>query len=161
MGAEVREAIEDSDQVEPRGIVEVTGFPLKGTVIQGKEVPQLIDELAILAVAGALADGKTIIRHAEELRVKESDRIAAIAHNLPAMGAQVAEMNDGLEILVRRRCTEFACPVLTIIALRWLLPLPVCLQMAKPLFRMPNVFANLILGLKPCLRSSPIQSGCR
>ena len=99
MGAQVREAIEDSDQVEPRGIVEVTGFPLRGTVIQGKEVPRLIDELPILAVAGALADGKTIIRHAEELRVKESDRIAAIAHNLRAMGAQVAEMNDGLEIL--------------------------------------------------------------
>src|SRR5260370_6077043 len=99
MGAQVREAIEDIDQVEPRGIVEVTGFPLKGTVIQGKEVPQLIDELPILAVAGALAEGKTIIRQAEELRVKESDRIAAIAHNLRAMGAQVAEMNDGLEIL--------------------------------------------------------------
>src|SRR5437868_122857 len=98
MGAQVREAIEDIDQVEPFGIVEVTGFPLKGTVIQGKEVPQLIDELPILAVAGALADGKTIIRHAEELRVKESDRIAAIAHNLRAMGAQVAELNDGLEI---------------------------------------------------------------
>ncbi|HZS19126.1 MAG TPA: 3-phosphoshikimate 1-carboxyvinyltransferase [Candidatus Udaeobacter sp.] len=99
MGAQVREAIEDIDQVEPRGIVEVTGFPLKGTVIQGKEVPQLIDELPVLAVAGALADGKTIIRHAEELRVKESDRIAAIAHNLQAMGVQVAEMSDGLEIL--------------------------------------------------------------
>ncbi len=99
MGAQVREAIEDIGQVEPRGIVEVTGFPLKGTVIQGKEVPQLIDELPILAVAGALADGKTTIRHAEELRVKESDRIAAIAHNLRAMGVQVAEMNDGLEIL--------------------------------------------------------------
>src|SRR5213079_1923530 len=99
MGAQVREAIEDVDQVEPRGVVEVTGFPLKGTVIQGKEVPQLIDELPILSVAGALANGKTIIRHAEELRVKESDRIAAIAHNLRAMGAQVAEMNDGLEIL--------------------------------------------------------------
>src|SRR5437870_10390896 len=98
LGAQVREAVEDVDQVEPRGIVEVTGFPLKGTVIQGKEVPQLIDELPTLAVAGALADGKTIIRHAEELRVKESDRIAAIAHNLRAMGAQVAEMNDGLEI---------------------------------------------------------------
>src|SRR4026209_2783878 len=99
IGAQVREAIEDIDQVEPRGVVEVTGFPLKGTVIQGKEVPQLIDELPILAVAGALAEGKTIIRHAEELRVKESDRIAAIAHNLRAMGAQVAEMSDGLEIL--------------------------------------------------------------
>jgi len=98
MGAQVREAIEEVDQLEPRGIVEVTGVPLKGTVIQGREVPQLIDELPILAVAGALAIGKTVIRHAQELRVKESDRIAAIAHNLRTMGAQVTEMNDGLEI---------------------------------------------------------------
>jgi 3-phosphoshikimate 1-carboxyvinyltransferase len=98
MGAQVREAVEDVDQVEPRGIIEITGLPLKGTVIQGKEVPQLIDELPILSVAGALANGKTIIRHAEELRVKETDRIAAIAHNLRTMGAQVAELNDGLEI---------------------------------------------------------------
>ena len=98
MGAQVREAVENVDQLEPRGIVEVTGAPLKGTVIQGKEVPQLIDELPILAVAGALASGTTIIRHAQELRVKETDRIAAIAHNLRMMGAQVIEMNDGLEI---------------------------------------------------------------
>src|SRR5437764_2039956 len=98
MGAQVREAVEDVGQLEPRGVVEITGVPLKGTVIQGKEVPQLIDELPILAVAGALANGTTIIRHAQELRVKESDRIAAIAHNLRTMGAQVAEMTDGLEI---------------------------------------------------------------
>ena len=98
MGAQVREAIEDVDQVEPRGTVEVTGAPLKGTVIQGKEIPQLIDELPILAVAGALASGTTIIRHAQELRVKETDRIAAIAHNLRAMGTEVVELNDGLEI---------------------------------------------------------------
>ena len=98
MGAQVREAIEDVDQIEPRGTVEVTGAPLKGTIIQGKEIPQVIDELPILAVAGALASGTTTIRHAEELRVKETDRIAAIAHNLRAMGAQVLELNDGLEI---------------------------------------------------------------
>jgi 3-phosphoshikimate 1-carboxyvinyltransferase len=98
MGAQVREAIEGVDQLEPRGIVEITGVSLKGTVIQGKEVPQLIDELPILAVAAALANGTTIIRHAQELRVKESDRIAAIAHNLRTMGAQVAELTDGLEI---------------------------------------------------------------
>jgi len=98
MGAQVREAIEDVDQVEPRGTVEVIGAPLKGTVIQGKEIPQLIDELPILAIAGALASGKTIIRHAKELRVKETDRIAAIAHNLRAMGVQVVELDDGLEI---------------------------------------------------------------
>src|SRR5262249_42977317 len=98
MGAQVREAVEDVEQLEARGIVEVTGVPLKATVIQGKEVPQLIDELPILSVAGALASGKTTIRHAEELRVKESDRIAAIAHNLRAMGTQVSELSDGLEI---------------------------------------------------------------
>ncbi|MEP6808871.1 MAG: 3-phosphoshikimate 1-carboxyvinyltransferase [Chthoniobacterales bacterium] len=98
MGAQVREAIEDVDQIEPRGTVEITGAALKGTVIQGKEIPQLIDELPVLAVAGALASGTTTIRHAQELRVKETDRIAAIAHNLRAMGAQVIELNDGLEI---------------------------------------------------------------
>jgi 3-phosphoshikimate 1-carboxyvinyltransferase len=98
MGAQVREAVEDVDQVEPRGIVEITGAALKGTVIQGKEIPQLIDELPVLAVAGALASGTTIIRQANELRVKETDRIAAIAHNLRSMGAQVIELNDGLEI---------------------------------------------------------------
>jgi 3-phosphoshikimate 1-carboxyvinyltransferase len=98
MGAQVREAVEDVDQIEPRGTVEITGAALKGTVIQGKEIPQLIDELPILAVAGALASGITTIRHAEELRVKETDRIAAIAHNLRTMGAQVLELSDGLEI---------------------------------------------------------------
>src|SRR3979411_2790397 len=98
MGAQVREAIEDVDQLEHRGIIEITGAPLKGPVLKGKEGPQLIDELPVLAVAGALASGTTIIRHAQELRVKETDRIAAIAHNLRIMGAQVIEMKDGLEI---------------------------------------------------------------
>src|SRR5437764_2780832 len=98
MGAQVREAVDDVDQMEPSGTVEVTGAPLKATVIQGKEVPQLIDELPILAVAGALASGTTIIRQASELRIKETDRIAAVAHNLRAMGAQVIELSDGLEV---------------------------------------------------------------
>jgi 3-phosphoshikimate 1-carboxyvinyltransferase len=98
MGAQVREAVEDVEQVEPRGVVEVTGVPLKATVIQGKEVPQLIDELPVLSIAGVLASGKSTFRHAGELRVKETDRIAAIAHNLRTMGAQVTELSDGLEI---------------------------------------------------------------
>src|SRR6478609_7980312 len=51
MGAHVREAVEDIEHVEPRGVVEVTGVPLKATVIQGKEVPQLIDELPVLSIA--------------------------------------------------------------------------------------------------------------
>jgi 3-phosphoshikimate 1-carboxyvinyltransferase len=97
MGAHVREVIEN-EQAEPMGAVEITGARLKGTVIAGKEIPNVIDELPILAVAGALAEGTTIIRDARELRVKETDRIAAIATNLRAMGAEVQETEDGMEI---------------------------------------------------------------
>jgi 3-phosphoshikimate 1-carboxyvinyltransferase len=97
MGAQVREIIENED-AEPMGSVELKGARLKGTVIAGKEIPNVIDELPILAVAGALAEGTTIIRDARELRVKETDRIAAIATNLRAMGVEVQETEDGMEI---------------------------------------------------------------
>lgn len=98
MGARVREVIEDCDQVEPRGEVRIQGGRLRGTIIQGDEVPNVIDEIPILAVAGALAQGKTVICDAKELRVKETDRLAAIAANLTAMGVEVVELEDGLEI---------------------------------------------------------------
>jgi 3-phosphoshikimate 1-carboxyvinyltransferase len=97
MGAQVREIVEN-EQAEPIGTIEVRGARLKGTVIEGKEIPNVIDELPILAVAGALAQGQTTILNAGELRVKETDRLAAIATNLRAMGAQVGETEDGLEI---------------------------------------------------------------
>ncbi len=98
MGAHVREIVQ-SEEGEPIGHVEVQGVRLKGTTIEGKEIANVIDELPILAVAGALAQGKTIIADAGELRVKETDRLAAIATNLRAMGAQVTETEDGMEIL--------------------------------------------------------------
>ena len=98
MGARVREVIEDCDQVEPRGEVRIQGGRLRGTIIAGDEVPNVIDEIPILAVAGALAQGKTVICDAKELRVKETDRLAAIATNLTAMGVEVVELADGLEI---------------------------------------------------------------
>ena len=98
MGAIVREVIEQVDDGELRGIVEIKGSHLKGTEIRGKEIPNVIDELPILAVAGALAHGTTVIADARELRVKETDRIAAIATNLRAMGANVTEKEDGMEI---------------------------------------------------------------
>jgi 3-phosphoshikimate 1-carboxyvinyltransferase len=98
MGARVREVIEDCDQVEPRGEVRIQGGRLRGTMIAGDEVPNVIDEIPILAVAGALAHGKTVICDAKELRVKETDRLAAIATNLTAMGVEVVELADGLEI---------------------------------------------------------------
>ena len=98
MGAHVREAVE-IEEAEPIGTIEIQGARLKGTVIEGKEIPNVIDEIPILAVAAALAFGTTSIRNAKELRVKETDRLSAIATNLRAMGAQVAEHEDGLEII--------------------------------------------------------------
>jgi 3-phosphoshikimate 1-carboxyvinyltransferase len=98
MGAAIREVIE-TDQAEPFGVIDIQGARLRGTEIKGAEIPNVIDEIPILAVAAALAHGKTIIADAAELRVKETDRLAAVAMNLRAMGAQVAETEDGLEIL--------------------------------------------------------------
>lgn len=98
MGAHLREVIEDIDQIERSGSVEIEGARLMGTVIEGREIPNVIDELPIIAVLGALAGGTTTIRDAGELRVKETDRIAALASNLRAMGAAVEEHHDGLTV---------------------------------------------------------------
>jgi len=61
-------------------------------------VPNLIDEIPVIAVAAALAEGTTVIRNARELRVKETDRIATVVENLRRMGAEVQEFEDGMEI---------------------------------------------------------------
>lgn len=97
MGARLNELI-DEEQGEPIGSVEVNGGPLKGIEIGGDEIPKVIDEIPILAVAGALAEGTMVIRDAHELRVKESDRISAVAENLRRMGVKVQEFADGMEI---------------------------------------------------------------
>jgi 3-phosphoshikimate 1-carboxyvinyltransferase len=97
MGAHVNEIVDATDG-EPRGSVEISGVELKATTIAGREIPNVIDELPILAVAAALANGRTIIKDAKELRVKETDRIAAIAKNLRAFGVDVFETEDGMEI---------------------------------------------------------------
>jgi len=103
MGARIREVVETVDQGEPAGIIDIKGSNLHGTVIEGEEIPNVIDEIPILAVAGALAEGETIIKDARELRVKETDRIAAIASNLRAMGAEVEEFDDGMRIVGGRK----------------------------------------------------------
>lgn len=97
MGAQVSHS-ETSTSGEPRGNVVVKGGELNATVIGGAEIPNVIDELPILAVAAALAHGKTLIKDAKELRVKETDRIAAVAANLRLMGVEVTEFEDGMEI---------------------------------------------------------------
>ena len=97
MGALVTSA-ETHSEGEPRGNIVIKGSDLNATVIGGAEIPNVIDELPILAVAAALAKGNTLIRDAQELRVKETDRIAAVAHNLRLMGVKVTERPDGMEI---------------------------------------------------------------
>jgi 3-phosphoshikimate 1-carboxyvinyltransferase len=74
---------------------------LHGTEIGGAEVPGLVDEIPVLAVAAACADGETVVRDASELRVKESDRVATMAAALRAMGAEVEPRHDGLVIAGR------------------------------------------------------------
>lgn len=98
MGAGLETRDTSTGDGEPSGDITVTGSRLRGTVIAGAEIPNVIDELPVLAVAGALAEGTTVIRDAAELRVKESDRLAVVAHHLLAMGADVTEQPDGLEI---------------------------------------------------------------
>ncbi len=98
MGARVREVVENIEEGEPCGAIEIQGERLTGTVIEGGEIPNVIDEIPVLAVAGALAEGRTVIRDARELRVKETDRIAAIASNLKLMGVEVHEAEDGMTI---------------------------------------------------------------
>ncbi len=71
---------------------------LKGGEVLPEEVPSMIDEIPILAVVMALAEGKSVVRGAQELRVKESDRIRAVVENLRSMGAKVEELEDGFEI---------------------------------------------------------------
>jgi 3-phosphoshikimate 1-carboxyvinyltransferase len=97
MGARVRE-FEQSNLGEPVGAIDIEGTTLKATRIGGAEIPNVIDEIPVLAVAAALAEGTTIISDAAELRVKETDRLAAVASHLKAMGVAVVEKPDGLEI---------------------------------------------------------------
>jgi len=97
MGAHISEAVTDST-CEPFGNVHVSGRKLRGTKIHGAEIANVIDELPIIAVIGAIAEGDTEIRDAHELRVKETDRIAAMATNLRAFGVAVTEHDDGMTI---------------------------------------------------------------
>jgi 3-phosphoshikimate 1-carboxyvinyltransferase len=97
MGAHIHEGISDSSG-EPFGTVRIYGRKLRGTKISGSEISNVIDELPIIAVIGAIADGDTEIRDAHELRVKETDRIAAMATNLRAFGVRVTEHDDGMTV---------------------------------------------------------------
>jgi 3-phosphoshikimate 1-carboxyvinyltransferase len=99
MGADVQQENQRTVAGEPVADLRIKSSQLKACTIAGEIIPRLIDEIPILAVAAVFAEGTTVIKDAEELRVKESDRIAVMASQLNKMGAKITELPDGLEIV--------------------------------------------------------------
>ena len=83
---------------EPAADITVKTSNLKGCVIEGSIIPKLIDEIPIIAILACFAEGQTIIRDAQELKVKESNRIDVMVKNLSAMGADITATDDGMII---------------------------------------------------------------
>ncbi|MDL4840808.1 3-phosphoshikimate 1-carboxyvinyltransferase [Aquibacillus rhizosphaerae] len=83
---------------EPVGSITVNASTPKPIVIDGEIIPRIIDEIPIIALLATQANGKTIIRDAEELRYKETDRIASVVQTLQALGANIEATNDGMVI---------------------------------------------------------------
>ena len=102
MGASIQMLGLKSEHGELVGDLSVKGASLKGGLIAGEQIPLVIDELPMLAALGPSTEEGIEIRDAAELRIKESDRIAALAENLRRMGATVGERPDGLKVEGRR-----------------------------------------------------------
>jgi 3-phosphoshikimate 1-carboxyvinyltransferase len=101
MGAVILSELEDPGTEaddEPVGELDVASAPLEGTVVEPEEVPLAIDELTLVALLGAFAEGETLVRGAEELRYKESNRIAAVVEGLRGLGADIEETSDGFVV---------------------------------------------------------------
>ena len=98
MGGEITLLNKNTDNGEPTADLLIRSASLKGTVIGGEIIPTLIDEIPIIAVMAAFADGTTIIKDAAELKVKESNRIQVMVDNLSAMGCDIESTEDGMII---------------------------------------------------------------
>lgn len=98
MGARITLENQHLEGGEPVADITVESSSLRGIEIGGTIIPQLIDEVMVLAVAATQARGRTVIRDAQELRVKESDRIAATVRELSKLGARIEELPDGMII---------------------------------------------------------------
>ena len=94
---------------EPVADIRVRSGALRAVRIEGEVIPRAIDEIPIVSVAAAYAAGTTVIKDAAELRVKESDRIAAMAAELRKMGATVKELPDGMEITGKESLAGAVC----------------------------------------------------
>lgn len=98
MGASIELLEERTTGGEPVADIVVRSSKLRGTTVSGELVPRAIDELPLVALAAAAADGVTVVRDAAELRVKESDRVRAVVDTLGRMGADIHERDDGFEV---------------------------------------------------------------
>lgn len=98
MGAQISVQIEDENAAEPTATITIQSSHLEGTTIEGDIIPRLIDEIPIIALLATQAKGKTIIRNAEELKVKETDRIVAVVTELQKLGANIEATEDGMII---------------------------------------------------------------
>lgn len=98
MGADITVEQTNVRTGEPSADITVRTSILHGTTIEGAIIPKLIDELPILAVLACFADGTTVIRDAQELKVKESNRIDIMVRYLSAMGADIEGTEDGMII---------------------------------------------------------------
>jgi len=98
MGAKIKIKNLKIKNNEPVGDVLITTSKLKGITIKGDIIPRVIDEIPIISILAAYADGKTVISDASELRVKETDRIFSIVRNLRRIGIKVEEKKDGMII---------------------------------------------------------------
>ncbi|MGB5924483.1 MAG: 3-phosphoshikimate 1-carboxyvinyltransferase [Dehalococcoidia bacterium] len=103
MGARLKIENERLEAGEPLADIVVESSELKGLEVDGDIIPRLIDEIPVLAVAGCAARGKTVIKDAGELRVKESDRIATVVSELSRLGAQIEPLPDGMVVYGGRR----------------------------------------------------------
>jgi 3-phosphoshikimate 1-carboxyvinyltransferase len=83
---------------EPVSDLDVASGALEGTVVEPEEVPLAIDELPLVALLGCFAEGETVVRGAQELRVKESDRIAGVVSGLSGLGADIEATEDGFAV---------------------------------------------------------------
>ncbi|MBO5237715.1 MAG: 3-phosphoshikimate 1-carboxyvinyltransferase [Lachnospiraceae bacterium] len=98
MGADITLSNVNDTIGEPTADITVRTSSLRGTVIEGAIIPKLIDELPIIAILACFANGTTIIKDAQELKVKESNRIDVMVQNLSAMGADIEATDDGMII---------------------------------------------------------------
>lgn len=98
MGADIETVSQTIESGESRADLLVRYSHLKGTVIEGDIIPTLIDEIPMIAIMAAFADGQTVIRDAAELKVKETNRIDTVTAGLKAMGAVITPTDDGMII---------------------------------------------------------------